>query len=78
MFDIKLTDLYEGPNETTNVCEAVIASFVIDNLELQLANLLIKNNSKLDMLYGKIKELTSPDDMSLVFIDLSETEGIYP
>lgn len=77
MFDIKLSDLYEGPSETTNECEAVIASFEIDNLKLQLANLFIKHNSKLDIIYGKIKELISPDDMSMVFIDLSEAAGIY-
>lgn len=45
-------------------------------MHLQLANLLIKNNSNLDLLYGKMKELTNPDDMLLVFIDLSEAEGM--
>lgn len=75
VFDIKLSELYEGPHETRNECEALIATFTIDNLYLQLANLMIKTPSNLDILYGKLKELTCPNDMSLVFIDLSEAEG---
>lgn len=76
MFDIKLCALYEGPNETRNECEALIASITVDNLILQLANLMIRNNSKLNNIYDKIKETINPDDMSLVFIDLSDTEGM--
>lgn len=77
MFDIKLEDLFEGPQETQHECEALIASFTIDNLYLQLANLWIKTNSNFDVLYRKIKELTNKDNMSLVFIDISEAGGKY-
>lgn len=75
MFDIKLEDLFEGPEETQHECEALIASFTVDNLYLQLANLWIKANSNVDVLYRKMNDLTNKDNMSLVFIDLSEAEG---
>lgn len=70
-----MNGLFEGPDDTKNECDALIATFTIDNLYIQLANLFIKGNSNLEILYGKIKELIHPDDMSLVFIDFSEAEG---
>lgn len=76
VFDIKLCALYEGPSETRNECEALIASFSVDHLMLQLANLMIRSSSNLSNIYEKIKEIINPDDMSLVFIDLSDTEGM--
>ncbi|XP_057653342.1 endonuclease/exonuclease/phosphatase family domain-containing protein 1-like [Diorhabda carinulata] len=68
---IDLLSLNEGPSDTKTECEALVASFRVGNINLQLVNLMLHKSTNIDFLDQKFKELTSESDLLLVFIDFT-------
>ena len=69
--DIELISLTQGPDETKDDCEVLIAAFKIGELNLQLVNMKLNKSAKLETLRDKIKDLVSEEDMLVLFVDFS-------
>ncbi|EFA04215.1 endonuclease/exonuclease/phosphatase family domain-containing protein 1 [Tribolium castaneum] len=76
VIDIELISLNQGPQETSDDCEVLIASFKVGDLDLQLVNMKLNKKAKLDVLQEKIKDLISEEDMLLLFVDFSAIPNI--
>ncbi|KAG5897169.1 hypothetical protein JTB14_022532 [Gonioctena quinquepunctata] len=66
---IDLISLNKGPDESKNDCEALVATFRLGNLNMQLVNLTLRAGANIENLNQKFTELTSKEDFLVVFID---------
>nr|XP_023029055.1 endonuclease/exonuclease/phosphatase family domain-containing protein 1-like isoform X1 [Leptinotarsa decemlineata] len=69
-----LLSLNKGPDETNNECDALIASFRVGNLNMQLVNLSLNRGANIEILNQKFKDLTSEGDFLMVFIDYTNVD----
>ncbi|XP_072397879.1 endonuclease/exonuclease/phosphatase family domain-containing protein 1-like [Diabrotica undecimpunctata] len=69
---VDLISLSEGPTDTKSECEALVASFRVGNINMQLVNLMLHKGTNIELLNQKFKELTTESDLLMVFIDFSD------
>lgn len=69
--NIELVSLMESPEDTRNDCEAIIAHFLMGDINLQLVNMSLKRDANIQFLSEKIKDLISEEEMVMLCIDFS-------
>uniref|UniRef100_A0A6P7GEI5 Endonuclease/exonuclease/phosphatase family domain-containing protein 1-like n=1 Tax=Diabrotica virgifera virgifera TaxID=50390 RepID=A0A6P7GEI5_DIAVI len=69
---VDLISLSEGPTDTKSECEALVASFRVGNINMQLVNLMLHKGTNIELLNQKFKELTTESDLLMVFIDFTD------
>ncbi|ERL91792.1 endonuclease/exonuclease/phosphatase family domain-containing protein 1 [Dendroctonus ponderosae] len=68
---IELRNLLGNPEETQSECDALIAHFLIGDINLQLVNLALKVGANIALLNEKIADLISEEETVVLCIDLA-------
>lgn len=69
--NIELVSLLESPEDTRNDCDAIIADFLIGDLNLQIVNISLKDDANIKFLNDKISDLISEEETVMLCIDFS-------
>lgn len=69
--NIELGSLLESPEDTRNDCDAIIADFLIGDLNLQIVNISLKDDANIKFLNDKISDLISGEETVMLCIDFS-------
>ncbi|KAF7275412.1 hypothetical protein GWI33_011777 [Rhynchophorus ferrugineus] len=70
--DIELISLMESPEDTKSSCEALIAHFLIGDLNLQIVNITLKKDIDLPLLNQKLIDLTNEEEQVMLCMDFSD------
>ncbi|XP_050309750.1 endonuclease/exonuclease/phosphatase family domain-containing protein 1-like [Anthonomus grandis grandis] len=69
--NVELISLMESPNDTSNHCDALIAHFLVGDLNLQVVNMILKDGADLVFLHEKIADLINEEEFVLLCMDFS-------
>ncbi|XP_066138800.1 endonuclease/exonuclease/phosphatase family domain-containing protein 1-like isoform X1 [Euwallacea fornicatus] len=68
---IELISLMESPEDTRKDCDALIAHFLIGDLNLQIVNMSLKEGANVKFLNEKLTDLISEEEIVMLCIDFS-------